>query len=82
MQDEYATIIQDNEYDPESAEQSEEEESDSQQSMRVSVVKPNPKLEKIGNPKMTIGLSPIRRSIHVNDIGLDDTNQHEMDFQQ
>jgi hypothetical protein len=42
--------------------------------MKVSVVKSNPKLEKIGNPKMTVGLSPIRRSIHVNDIGLDDTN--------
>lgn len=41
--------------------------------MRVSVVKPNPKKE---IPKLTIGLSPIsknRKSIHVNDIGLDDT---------
>ena len=40
--------------------------------MKVSVVK--------SNPKLTIGLSPIsknRRSIHLNDIGLDESNQED-----
>lgn len=40
------------------------------------MVKPNSRLAN-DNPKLTIGLSPIRRSIHVNDIGLDDTNRRE-----
>jgi hypothetical protein len=40
--------------------------------MKVSIVQ--------SNPKLTIGLSPIRKDIHVNDIGLDDTVQKNEDF--
>ena len=76
MQDEYATIIQDqNDYDAESA-GSDEEQSESEREMKVSVVKPkavtNLPIHKIGNPKGTVGISPIRRSANLNDIGMDD----------